>query len=225
MSSGEAKILYFDSIPAVPKKEMILARLGFKNNITLLENDQRAFLEEGITRGLSLCHPKGVFGRFKIVEKVEDRIILDNDLALQSRSLAKLLDRSCEVVLMAATVGKEVVEESLSQVQGGDAALGVIIDSTASQTADAAITWIMECVDKLVRREGKRVTKHRYSPGFGDLSLINQKAIFEMLDLSRLGLGITDKHMLVPEKSVIAIIGIEGCKFDEEGRILQLSDK
>lgn len=50
----------------------------------------------------------------------------------------------------------------------------------------------------------------RYSPGYGDLPLTNQKIIFDILNLERLGLRITERFMLVPEKSVIAIAGVEG---------------
>ena len=56
------KIKYFDNIPALPKKDMILMRLGYRKNITEIDEDQRFFLESGIKQGLVLCHPKGAFG-------------------------------------------------------------------------------------------------------------------------------------------------------------------
>jgi cobalamin-dependent methionine synthase I len=93
-------------------------------------------------------------------------------------------------------------------VASGDAAFGLILDAVASETADAALDWMVDFINKMIRREGIRLTKNRYSPGYGDLLLQNQKTLFDILQLHRLGLGITESCILVPEKSVIAIAGI-----------------
>lgn len=205
----QKRFVYFDSIPAEPKMEMILTRLGYRRNTTTLNDEQMVFLEDGVRKGMFLCHSKGVYGRFKIENNDGKRVTLENQQIFESASLCKLLKKSTEVVLMASTVGSEVVEEAGRQIKEWDPALGIIIDSVASQTADAAVAWIMEFVNKAIRREGKAVTKHRYSPGFGDLLLENQKLIFDMLELSKLEIRLTERFMLIPEKSVIAIAGIE----------------
>jgi cobalamin-dependent methionine synthase I len=64
-------------------------------------------------------------------------------------------------------------------------------------------------IGKMFDRQGKMLTKHRYSPGFGDLPLNYQKDIFSVLELEKFNMSITEKFMLIPEKSVIAIAGIE----------------
>ncbi|MBZ4645398.1 MAG: hypothetical protein PWR27_1489 [Petroclostridium sp.] len=210
-----ANIKYLESIPAEPKRDMILLRLGYKKNVTILNDEQKDMLEDSIKQGLLLCHPKGAFGRFAIIERSSNFVKLEGGEILESESLARLLEKSDEVLLMASTVGKEIVQRISTEVTGGDAALGVILDSVASQTADAGLNWMMDFINKLIRREGKKLTKHRYSPGYGDLPLSNQKIIFDMLGLNRLGLKLTEKYMLIPEKSVLAIAGIEGIEEDE----------
>ena len=61
----------------------------------------------------------------------------------------------------------------------------------------------------LAKKEGFNLTKMRFSPGFGDLSLENQKQFFKALELEKIGLRLTDSLMIVPEKSVTAIVGVE----------------
>lgn len=200
---------YFDSIPAMPKIDMILNRLGYRKNKTALSEEQMAFLENAIEKGMSLCHPKGLYRRFKIENNDGMKVTLENKQLLESMSLSKLLENSSEIALIAATVGSEAADEVSKQMKEGDPVLGIIIDSTASYTADAAVEWIRDFVNKTVKLEGKNVTKHRYSPGFKDFELSNQKLIYDMLELSKLGLELTDKYMLIPEKSVIAILGIK----------------
>jgi len=63
--------------------------------------------------------------------------------------------------------------------------------------------------EKLLLREGRCLTRRRYSPGYGDLALSNQKIIYDALGLEKLGLTLTERFLLIPEKSVLAIAGIE----------------
>ena len=45
---------------------------------------------------------------------------------------------------------------------------------------------MVEFINKEIRREGKNLPK-RYSPGYGDLLLTNQKIIYDILNLKNLG--------------------------------------
>lgn len=217
------KIQYFEHIPAIPKKEMILVRLGYKKNVTILDDAQQKKLEKGIRQGLSLCDSKGAYGRFRIVGHGYNSIHLENNIILESKSLLEFLAYSDEVILMASTVGKDIIERIFTEINSGDAATGVILDSVASQTADAGLNWMVDFLNKILKKEGKKLTKRRYSPGYGDLGMSNQKVIYDILCLERLGLEITEKYMLVPEKSVIAIAGIERIEVNEKGNFSAIS--
>ena len=51
--------------------------------------------------------------------------------------------------------------------------------------------------------------KPRYSPGYGDFALQSQKEIFARLECAkRIGLTLTDTMLMVPFKSVTAVIGV-----------------
>ena len=50
----------------------------------------------------------------------------------------------------------------------------------------------------------------RFSPGYGDFSIQYQKEILAVLEAGKsIGLSMTDGCMLIPTKSITAIIGIE----------------
>lgn len=212
---ANSKIKYFEYIPSKPNEGMILTRLGYQKTTTVFSDEYREKLNEIIKSGILLCNTKGLFGRYEIVQKSEESVTLENGVVFESASLANLLKNSVEVVLMASTVGKEITDKVHFEVESGDASVGLILDSVASQTADAALNWMVDFINKLIRIEGKSLTRTRYSPGYGDLPLINQKKIYDALGLEKLGLEITERYMLIPEKSVIAIAGIEGIDSDE----------
>ncbi len=49
----------------------------------------------------------------------------------------------------------------------------------------------------------------RYSPGYGDWPLTAQPALCRLLDTSRLlGLTVSPTHLLLPRKSVTALLGV-----------------
>ena len=202
-------IKYFDNIPANPKRELILTRLGYKKGVTELNSHDRALVEDGIRQGEYLCKPEGAYLIIPVSSIKGSVITLENGISFDSEGLTKLLQNSKSVVLMAATVGREVTDKVFNEIEKGNAANGLIIDSVASQTADAALDWMVQLLRKILIREGKVLTRHRYSPGYGDLPLSYQKVIFDALQLDKLKIALTEKFMLVPEKSVIAIAGIE----------------
>lgn len=210
-----SKIINFESVPSSPNPKFVLARLGFRKNFTQIDSAVQKKMNQGFKDGILYCRSKGVAGRFLITVRGEDSVTIETGLSFQSKSLARFLENCGELVLLAATVGPEIVERINFEINRGDAAYGVILDAVASETADAGLDWIMDFINKILIREGKKTTKHRYSPGYGDLDLSYQKAIFDLLDLSKLELKLTEKRMLVPEKSVIAIAGIERVEADE----------
>ena len=200
-------IQWFHDISIAPAIESVLTRLGGRKH-GLLEPEFSRLLGEGMKQAKILSRPAGVYLRVKITERTPESIHLENGHHFQSKSLSRLLQNSMEVVFMAGTVGREIVDAIRDEVNK-DAALGVILDAAASQTADLILDWMMDYMNSLIAMQGFRLTKHRYSPGYGDLPLKYQKVIFEAMDLRKLGLELTEKYMLTPEKSVIAIAGIE----------------
>ena len=53
------------------------------------------------------------------------------------------------------------------------------------------------------------VPTRRYSPGYGDLPLSVQPALLDALDAGRrLGVTLTESLLMVPMKSVTAVVGI-----------------
>ncbi|HEY8464531.1 MAG TPA: methionine synthase [Bacillota bacterium] len=204
-----SKVKYFERIPATAKRKSILLRLGYNQHLTVINDTQQLKLDDGIRRGIALCNLAGAYLRIRLSEHSPEKVVLENGQVIPSVNLARLLKNSDEVLLMGATVGAEIVTMIHQEITDGDPSQAVILDAVASETADAGLDWIMDLFNKLLAREGKKLTKHRYSPGYGDLALANQKIIFDLLDLGKLDLMLTKEYILIPEKSVLALAGIE----------------
>lgn len=76
--------------------------------------------------------------------------------------------------------------------------------------ASAAIEQICNRAEEQFREQMPGIYfTWRYSPGYGDLPLELQPQILQLLDAQkRLGLTVTPEHILIPRKSVTALIGL-----------------
>ena len=77
--------------------------------------------------------------------------------------------------------------------------------------AAAMIEDWMDAIEDDIRRElapGEELVA-RYSPGYGDFPLAAQSALVALLDAPRkAGVSLTSSLLLVPSKSVTAVIGV-----------------
>lgn len=69
------------------------------------------------------------------------------------------------------------------------------------------------CRSILEQLDGNVYLTPPFSPGYGDWSLSEQEAVLRRLDAHRrIGLTLTSGGMLVPEKSITAIVGLSDRK-------------
>ncbi|MCX7698557.1 MAG: methionine synthase [Candidatus Goldbacteria bacterium] len=201
------KINYFFNIKKEAENKKILFRIGYKNGITKISKKEEKKFNLMIKKSKNLCSLKGAFAIFKIF-KNKDTIFFNKKIFIKSKNLCKLLIDSEEVVLMAATVGQDIIKERDRQIKNGDPVYAIILDATASETADTGLDWIQDFLNTILAKKGMQLTR-RYSPGYGDLDLSVQKIIYKKLNLKKIGISITKKYLLIPEKSVLAIAGIK----------------
>ena len=170
------------------------------HNDELVLTVQNAFtkLQEFIT-------PRFLWGRFKITHT--DGGIQLEDTNIYSKDISRLTSRSNECILIAATLGHEV-DRQISIAQQKNMLEGLALDSCASVMIDSCIDSFIESEIVPSLSETERLT-HRFSPGYGDLSMNVTEDIIAILDATRrIGLSVTRSLMMSPVKSVTAIAGL-----------------
>lgn len=202
-------VLYFDPIVIPAPRSRIYRRLGHRRHVTRLAPQQKEESEGFIDEALSLIHLKGAVVRVSIRTEENSLIILPGDVRFESRKLAEFLGHCGEIIIMAATAGSDIMDAIQKDTAGRNVTRGVVFDATASEVVDAALDWIMAYFNRSLRRENRKLLPKRFSAGYGDFSLEHQKIIHTLLNLDRLGVAITESCMLIPEKSVTAVTGIQ----------------
>lgn len=201
-------VVFFEKILIDPPREKIYQRLGFKKKTTDLSSAREKETDFFINKASSLISLKGMMLRLAIQHNDGEKILLSGDLAFASQKLANVLRDCHEAVLMGATAGYAIMEAIKEKTLQDDLAVAVVYDATASEMTDSALDWIVDYTNQLIRREGKILLPRRFSAGYADFALENQKIIYEKLQMEKFGVKINSSSILLPEKSVTAISGI-----------------
>ncbi len=128
-------------------------------------------------------------------------------LTIAGNDIQELLWPCREAVLLAVTLGSQI-EQLLMRREVTDMAEAVILDASASVAVENVCDCFEEDLRDQIEQEGFFLSS-RFSPGYGDFPLETQKRMCEVLNASRrIGLTVTENFLLVPRKSVTAIMGI-----------------
>lgn len=122
----------------------------------------------------------------------------------KSERLAENLKGCKRVCIFGATLGTEC-DRLLRTYASNDITRSVVLQACLA----SKIEEVCDSLEDSLKSSGL-VLRRRFSPGYFDLDIKENKKIFELLELTkRIGLAITDTFQMVPTKSVTAFIGVE----------------
>ncbi len=129
-----------------------------------------------------------------------------NDVSylLKGNDIAAHLSASSRVIIFAATLGS-AADRLIRTAEITNMAYALILDALAS----AFIEQVCEDAERELHEKNAGFFTWRFSPGYGDYPLDVQSDIVRYLDADkRIGLTVTGSDILIPRKSVTAVIGI-----------------
>ena len=183
----------------IDKKE-VLRYLGYGQNeadeVVLSKIDE---LLEKMKESLS-C--KACYEKYPLI--LMDDMLCFGSIKTDSEDLKKNLSGCSDVIVFCATIGIEtdrIIEKN-----------SVISPSCAVIAQALGATFIEAWCDILCKRfcemESNGI-RPRFSPGYGDFPLSMQRELLNMVDASRkIGVTLTESLLMMPSKSVSAIVGI-----------------
>jgi Methionine synthase I, cobalamin-binding domain len=112
-----------------------------------------------------------------------------------------------KMILMGVTLGPGV-DAAIRSAAAVDMAYSLFLDSGASILIEQAADIFTEKLKNELPADMPYMTG-RYSPGYGDLPIGIQDDLAARIDAQRrIGLTISKTHLMIPRKSITAIIGI-----------------
>ena len=189
----------------IPEKE-ILRYLGYQ--VRGITEDDLAMVRSFLPGVRSVFSPKACYARFPVALLGEGWIELPYG-KVQSFDLSRNLAGCRGIYMFAATVGL-AFDRLLHRTYLRSMADAAMLQAVGAAAAEAFVDRLNDDLKMRAAAEGFSL-KPRYSPGFGDFGLENQRGFFRVLEPPRhIGLSLKENCIMAPEKSVTALIGIQG---------------
>ena len=192
---------------SIDKKEVLRYR-GHKGENVSPQLD--SVTDEIIKKISSYVTSRFVQGRFSVTQ-AEDGVLLENGLLLQGQDIKKHLVGCDECYIICATVGTGADGFIRSML-----ALGSVWGLLADAAATRAVESLCDNVETQLRTSLKAQNSYltwRYSPGYGDFPFTQQPDILALLKADKtVGVTCNDSCMMIPSKSVTAVMGIAKTK-------------
>lgn len=128
-------------------------------------------------------------------------------IILQGASIGRHLQNCCKAVIMTATVGEAIENQVTKYFQEGRYGFSVLLDAAATAAVEQTADAMEKTIQNEVQRQGFAM-RWRFSPGYGDWPIRQQTDILRLAQGESIGISLTDSMMLLPRKSITAVIGL-----------------
>ena len=150
---------------------------------------------------VELSEPRAVYALVDIANDGEN--VDFGFMQVKSKSLAKNLQNCSSAYVFAATLGigvDRLINKYLHVSPLKTSVIGAISSSLIESVCDFVNAELIK----------EKCSVPRFSAGYGDFSLEHQRDILKALDADKkIGISLTESLMMIPVKSVTAVIGIK----------------
>lgn len=172
-------------------KKEALRYLGYKGEP---DETTKRLLGRAVSELKARTAPKYIY---KVMSKADCPIITGNDIDEHTAGCHS-------VILFAATLGTQA-DRLISTAQITDMAYAVILDAVASAMTEE---YCDSCEEEIKAAVSGHFTP-RFSPGYGDFPITLQRDMIRITEADKkIGLNTTESYMIIPVKSVTAVIGV-----------------
>ena len=182
----------------------VLRYLGYKDQD--IDANLNELIDDCISEVRKAAKPRYVYKFFTLELKNECLSLEGSIISFKSADLLRHLKGSEKCALMAVTLGSEI-DTKIRYYERAGMTRAVLMDACATAAVEEACDRVCELIGNEVKPEGKILTS-RFSPGYGDLPLDIQKSFISVLEAERsIGLTASAESILIPRKSVTAVVG------------------
>jgi hypothetical protein len=145
------------------------------------------------------------------IEKIDnigkESVSINGDTTFRSRKLTRALKDSDEIVCFVATVGSTIEDEIDRLMAQRRLSEAYVLDTMGSVAVENMVEQFHQCEEPLFLPENRSVTL-RFSPGYCDWPVTDQKKLFGLFDSEVTGVELLDSCLMQPRKSISGVFGL-----------------
>lgn len=188
--------------------DKILARLGYAYGQTKLDPQTEQLIREETENGRRLITAHQAMASAPVRFPEPGAVLIEPELLVRSQKIVELLQGCDTAYGFAVTIGIHLEERRNQYLNRRETARALILDAIGSVAAEELAEITQRQIAEQAAREHKTTTK-RFSPGYGDWPLASQQTFLQWLGAANIGIRLTDRSQMVPEKSISALLGVK----------------
>lgn len=136
-----------------------------------------------------------------------NKVIIEYGVIFKSKVIARLLEKAAKVAVFVLTI-LNYLEDAAAQLAGDGLVLqSAVLDAIGSDAVERLADSVESQISELAHNLGFTITR-RFSPGYCDWNMNEQKKVFKAMKGDYAGVKLTDGCLMIPRKSISGIIGI-----------------
>jgi hypothetical protein len=135
------------------------------------------------------------------------RVFIEGAVTFRSNIIAQLLEQCQKVAVFVLTIGSRLGDVVRQLAGDGLMVQAAVLDAIGSDATETLAHVVQDIISKEAEAEGLGISL-RFSPGYCDWRVSQQKMVFRAMGGDTAGVRLTDGCLMVPQKSISGIIGI-----------------
>ena len=166
-----------------------------------------SLIDEYIENASQLMEPSYTYVIRNVDLLQDSRVLIEGPVVFQSKIIARLLSKCKKVAVLVVTIGDRLEEMARSLARDGLMLQASVLDAIGSNAVVKLADYVQSAIARKAGSEGL-VASRRFSPGYCDWDISQQMMIFHAVKRDSIDVDLTDKCLMVPQKSISGIVGL-----------------
>lgn len=189
------------------KKETLRAEKIDTDKKNSRTDSVKTALDGSIRKARSLARPKYIYMEKRILQMGADFIEIEGPIRLSTSRIPQYITGATHMVFSLVTIGDGIEKEAGLLTSGKDPLNGYLLDRIGSFAVESLAENMEKRLRKIYSMEKKSVSS-RFSPGYCDWPIEEQSKMASIIDFSKAGVSLNEACMMVPKKSISAIVAV-----------------
>jgi len=196
----------FDQVNLSLDRRQVLHRIGYDDGC---EPPVRmvSLVDEYLEQAPSLIEPSYSYA-IRDIEWARDPItFVEDSIVFKGSVITQMLERCSKVAVFALTIGKYLEGTAHQLARDGLILQATVLDAIGSDAVEKLADSAQGTIREIARAKGLVISR-RFSPGYCDWDIGQQRMLFWALSGDTVGIHLTGRCLMIPQKSISGIIGI-----------------
>lgn len=189
-------------------KKRLYRRLGYGNG-RIPRPAIASTIDEAIEEARDLTQPTCSYQIMDVTRVRRPKVTLVNGvkITITSDVMSWVLTPCEQALVFICSIGPKLEERVAQLMEQGQMLKASILDAIGSEAAEQAVDHLQKQVREIANAGDAEITL-RYSPGYCDWDITQQKLLFKAMDSENPEVELTDECLMTPKKSISGIIGV-----------------